>query len=329
MQRIVGPLADMPNLLREMHVEPDVVLAAAGMTRADLAPGSSVSFSQAASLLLACAVETGNPQFGLILGSRHDHRSLGMLGEIMECAPSLGDGIADLVHGQILNSSGASTYITHYAETSALGYGIYDYQPAAGRQVYEMVAALACGVIRSLTRGAVEPMEVLLQVSRPADQTAYQNIIKVPLRFDQQIMAIVLSKAAWRHPLPGADPEKRMRIRKAIDGRRRTIGQQLRIRHVMRRHFALGDASLKSVSETLGLHPRALERQLKTSGTNFEIERDKVRYSVARELLEITDLQVSDIAAALAYRSHTSFTHAFRRWSGTSPADWRKSRWQA
>lgn len=328
-QKVVGPLADIPNLLRELSVEPEAVLADAGLGKADLALGQSVSFSLAAGLLQTCANATGLPNFGLLLGSRHDHKSLGILGDLMESAPTLGEAIADYVDGQAVNSTGAASYVNQYADTFGWGYGVYDYQPEGVRQAYEMVAAIACGIIRSLTNDAVEPLEVLLQVSRPADQTAYQNVIKAPLRFDQQVTSFVLSKAAWRYPLPGADPEKRARIVKTLEGRKRSMSPPQRIRHGMRKHFALGDATLKSASETLGIHPRALERQLKAFGTNFEAERDRVRYSVARELLEVTDLQISDIAAALAYRSHTSFTHAFRRWSGTSPADWRKSRRQA
>jgi AraC-like DNA-binding protein len=197
------------------------------------------------------------------------------------------------------------------------------------RQIYEMVAAIGSKIVSSLTRDAVEPTEILLQTRRAGDQGAYQNILRVPLRFDQQVTSFVFSKAALRHPLPGAEPEKRARILRTLEGRKRTIGPARRVRHAMRRHFALGDASLDSVSETLGVHPRTLERKLRSAGTNFEAERDNVRYSVARELLEITDLQISDIAAALAYRSHTSFTHAFRRWSGMSPMQWRKLSMQA
>jgi AraC-like DNA-binding protein len=323
-QRVVGPLADIPNLLREMSVEPEAFLAAAGFSRTELAPGGAVAFGKVSRLLEFCANESGNPHFGMLLGSRQDHRSLGILGELMECAPSIGEAVGDYVSFQAINSTGASSYVNQYADTYAWGYGIYDYQSSSARQVYEMVAAIACGIVRSISRGTVQPLEILLQVSRPDDLTTYQNIFKMPVRFDQQVTSFVFSKAGWRHPLPNADPEKRARIMKTLEGRRRSISLPQRVRHAMRSHFALGDASLARVSETLGIHPRTLERQLKSSGTNFEAERDRVRYSVARELLEITDLQISDIAAALAYRSHTSFTHAFRRWSGTSPAQWRK-----
>jgi AraC-like DNA-binding protein len=328
-QKVVGPLADIPNLLRELSVEPEAVFAAAGLGKADLALGQSVSFSLAAGLLQTCANATGLPNFGLLLGSRHDHKSLGILGDLMESAPTLGEAIADYVDGQAVNSTGAASYVNQYADTLGWGYGVYDYQPGAARQIYEMAASLACGIISSITRGTVQPLEILLQVSKPDDLAPYQNIFKMPVRFDQQVTSFVFSKAAWRHPLPNADPEKRARILKTLEGRRRSISLPQRVRHAMRSHFALGDASLGSVSEILGIHPRALERQLKAFGTNFEAERDRVRYSVARELLEITDLQISDIAAALAYRSHTSFTHAFRRWSGTSPAQWRKMNRQA
>ena len=58
--------------------------------------------------------------------------------------------------------------------------------------------------------------------------------------------------------------------------------------------------------------------------TSFEALCDALRFGAAREYLDLTDLPVSEISAALAYASPSVFAEAFRRWSGLSPTAWRR-----
>jgi AraC-like DNA-binding protein len=53
---------------------------------------------------------------------------------------------------------------------------------------------------------------------------------------------------------------------------------------------------------------------------------NQIRFEIARELLENTDMALSQVAAVLRYSELSAFTRAFRRWSGQSPSTWRSSR---
>jgi AraC-like DNA-binding protein len=79
------------------------------------------------------------------------------------------------------------------------------------------------------------------------------------------------------------------------------------------------------VAEELGMHPRTLRRRLKAEGFVFEDLRDEVRLASALELLELTDLSMGDVAAALSYASPEVFSEAFRRMRDVSPREWRAS----
>jgi AraC-like DNA-binding protein len=50
---------------------------------------------------------------------------------------------------------------------------------------------------------------------------------------------------------------------------------------------------------------------------------DEVRFEIARQMLENSAMDVSQIAGCLAYADASAFTRAFRRWSGTTPPLWR------
>lgn len=67
------------------------------------------------------------------------------------------------------------------------------------------------------------------------------------------------------------------------------------------------------------MHRRTLERRLSAAGTTFQQALDHVRFAVAKELLEDSQVAMPDIATALCCADDVSFIRAFRRWTGTTP----------
>jgi AraC-like DNA-binding protein len=70
---------------------------------------------------------------------------------------------------------------------------------------------------------------------------------------------------------------------------------------------------------------RTLARQLAEEGTSFEALLDEVRLGVALQGLTGSELNVQDVAFLLGYSETAAFSRAFRRWTGQSPAEYRKS----
>jgi AraC-like DNA-binding protein len=85
-----------------------------------------------------------------------------------------------------------------------------------------------------------------------------------------------------------------------------------------------GHVSGEDTATMLSMHRRTLNRRLKARGTTFQAELDRVRFEVARQLLEGTRLPLDDVAASLAYASVSPFMRSFRRWTGTTPGHWRR-----
>ncbi len=72
-----------------------------------------------------------------------------------------------------------------------------------------------------------------------------------------------------------------------------------------------------------------MHRRLSAFGTTFHALADEVRFELAQQMLEISTMDVRQIAQALDYADASAFTRAFRRWSGNTPARWRASHAQA
>ena len=86
-----------------------------------------------------------------------------------------------------------------------------------------------------------------------------------------------------------------------------------------------GKASGADISQALAMHRRTLNRRLTAEGTTFQQVLDRVRFAVAKELLENSELALPEIASALGYANSVAFIPAFRRWTGTTPGAWRQS----
>lgn len=324
----VGPLAALPEALAEFGVSLADVLAGSGIAPEQLTPEVRFPMPALQLVLERSAVLTGCPHFGLLLGARHDHRALGAVGEMMSRAPTLGAALRAYVGVQMGYSRGAIVYLHRMGGDYALGYGLYDRNAVAGRQLYDLVLAIGCNIVRSLTQGRVRPARVLECCRPPRDPAPYLGALKAPILFDQEQSCVVISAADMEAPLPHADAAEHRRLQNLLQER---LGRDLgdlaaRVRHALRPRLMVGEASRAVVARDLGLSARTFTRQLAASGTSFETIKDEVRFAVAQELLALTCLPVGRVAEALSYTTHSAFDHAFRRWAGASPSAWRAGR---
>jgi AraC-like DNA-binding protein len=80
----------------------------------------------------------------------------------------------------------------------------------------------------------------------------------------------------------------------------------------------------ESVASSLCMTSRTLSRKLSAEGTSYSRLVASVRYAFALDYLRSTSLSIEDIAAALGFSDANSFRHAFKRWSGASPLEYRR-----
>lgn len=83
--------------------------------------------------------------------------------------------------------------------------------------------------------------------------------------------------------------------------------------------------TMQAIADELHIDPRTLRRHLAAEGTSYRTLLDGVRRQLAVELLQ-QDLSMEEIARHLGYAETANFTHAFKRWEGTAPSYFRRSR---
>jgi AraC-like DNA-binding protein len=78
------------------------------------------------------------------------------------------------------------------------------------------------------------------------------------------------------------------------------------------------------VARSLNRSERSLARDLAKAGLSYRALVDRVRMSMAQELLLNGGLSVIEVAGRLGYSDDSAFVRSFRRHFGLSPARWRR-----
>jgi AraC-like DNA-binding protein len=327
----LGPLAGIPLLLTEFGCPVEEVVKGLDIEPAIFDdPESRIPYPVVGRLLDRCAHLTSCRYFGLVLGSRYDHQALGAPGALMRNAPNLGAALSVFCALQSANSRGAVVYLHRAGDQVVFGYGAYEPAAVGLAQIYGFSLAIGVNMIRALTGGAVEPVEVLVGARQPTDANPYKPILKAPVRFNQPETGIVLHHSALLAPIPGASAPEFARLRERIamlapsSAPDRVWTDQ--VKHAVRPLLLRGLATTADMAGLLDVNLRTLSRRLAAENTTFQQILEEVRYAIARELLEITELHIGEIASALAYAEHSNFSEAFRRWSGMTPSEWRQIR---
>jgi AraC-like DNA-binding protein len=78
------------------------------------------------------------------------------------------------------------------------------------------------------------------------------------------------------------------------------------------------------VSGRLGVGPRTLQRRLKQHGPAFKELVDDTRRQFGLRYLRDPKSTLTDISYLLGYSEVSAFNRAFRRWTGSTPTDYRR-----
>jgi AraC-like DNA-binding protein len=84
--------------------------------------------------------------------------------------------------------------------------------------------------------------------------------------------------------------------------------------------------AIDAIAEKLQMHPRGLRRKLQMEGTSYRDLLAEVRMRLAVEYLRKTQMTNEEIASRIGYSDAANFRHAFARWTGKNPSDFRGGR---
>jgi AraC-like DNA-binding protein len=323
----VDTLRPIPSLLRTFGVAPPRFFAEAGVDpRLFEDPDNQIPFTRIGSLLRLAVARTRCPHFGLLVGQQSGLSSLGPVGLLVQQSPDVGTALRNLIGHVHLRDRGGVVTLSLNHGVAVFGYAVYQRGVEGVQQICDGAIAIGCNIMRELCGPSWTPSEVLFSRSRPDDVRPFSRFFRAPVRFDAEQTALAFPEIWLERRTSGSDPALYQLLARRVDALEERFQGDLvgDLRRVLRVLLLGGSASVEKVAEALCMHRRTLNRRLHAQGTSVQDLLEEVRFEVARQLVAYTHMPLTDVAVTLGYSDASAFTRAFRRWTGSAPAAWRR-----
>jgi AraC-like DNA-binding protein len=99
-----------------------------------------------------------------------------------------------------------------------------------------------------------------------------------------------------------------------------------RVRHLLLGGIASRGQDMEAVARALEVSVRSLRRRLQVEGASFADLADETRATLAKRLLADHGRAIEHAAYELGFSDPRAFHRAFKRWTGTTPSEFRRSR---
>jgi AraC-like DNA-binding protein len=173
--------------------------------------------------------------------------------------------------------------------------------------------------------------EVLFSHPAPAGLALYEQAFAPgKLRFSAPFNGFVFDRSYLQMPMPTADHKLHALMQKHAElllaelPKAESVTEK--VRALVAEQLSGGNPSVEHLAEVLHMSPRTLGRKLEHEGTTFKELLDDLRRRMALRYVGGHDLGLSEIAFLLGFSQTAAFHRAFKRWTGQTPIDYRRSR---
>ncbi|MCH4872181.1 AraC family transcriptional regulator [Pseudomonas sp. TMW22091] len=303
----------------------DTLLTGSGIRPADLSRSDTRITTTQEMQVCANAVALRR-EIGLELGQRMHVSSYGMLGYALLTSATLGDALHLALRYPAL--LGTLFQLSLKVESNQVWFCADHYSASPLLAIFNAELCLASlkVICEDLIGQPFALMAARFTHSRPDYHARYASTFDCPSTFNAPDNAFAFSRHWLDQPLPLADPithqamAERCRKQNLEFTGRQTWLAKIRKLLAVQLHAAPG---LEGLAEQMNSSPRTLRRHLHEAGCSYQNLLDELRFERAKLLLHETEWPIYRIAETLGFSETASFRHAFIRWSGVAPSQFR------
>lgn len=273
-----------------------------------------------------------DPALGLHMGEQTLPVTLGVMGHLLLGAPTIAQGIDVFLRFQKLINNAEPSSLEVDGDTAVFTYRYPRSTDACNRLRAEFGMVQIVRIGQTLMNGALAvqgaDLGVYFEHPVPSYADEYQRIFACPVFFDQPETRLLFPSTILHVPVPQPDP---IVIRLLEEEARRQIAWlecetpvAERVEHLLFAGLQAGKPAIRDVAAQLGLNERTLRRKLESEQTSYSLLLGKVQRRLAEKWLASPELSVEEVANRLQFSEPSAFYRAFRRWTGTTPAEFRE-----
>jgi AraC-like DNA-binding protein len=156
----------------------------------------------------------------------------------------------------------------------------------------------------------------------------YARIFEDRVRFEQPFTGLCYDSQLTNATAPHRDAEPHQAVRVFATRRVRLLTDKLsyaaRVRDLLVWHRPQRDMTMQDVARELGTSVRSLRRRLIAEGKTYAGLVSEAQTSIAKACLLDEQRTIQETAFELGFADVTSFHRAFKRWTGFTPAEYRR-----
>jgi AraC-like DNA-binding protein len=323
---IAGWAVAVAEALDARDVDSKAVFAEADIDLADARDPNARFPSDRMSHVYELAEEaTGDPAFGLSIAQYVHPTSLHALGYSLYASRTMESFCRRIVRYFRFVTTNA---VTHLEKTDT------DYRliliPTSGLSLYIPQDAWLATIIRfsrQIYRPDFAPLRVCLRRPKPSiNAEEFSKYFGAPVEFGSEGNVLVLDNDDMHVQLPAANAELARQNDHVVMSLLAQMDRQDVVAQVRASFFDLlpsGDCNKEKVARRLNMGERTLQGKLSERDTSYRILLNETRRELAEQYISQGLRSVSEVAYLLGFSDYSSFSRAFRAWTGSSPSEYR------
>lgn len=307
-------------------VDADELLEPFDLELDDLRDGSlRLELPRVIALIERARLLTGEPGLGVYLGLAMRASWHGYLGFAVLTASTIGDALR---LGERFMATRTSALRYRLTVEGATAFVTIDEHEDLGSARDVVILALAVGLstLGQALTGQVLAGRIELALPKP-DWLERMNSPRLErLVFGKPAHRLVFDAAHLDAKLQLADPAAQRLAEEQCERELAALSETSRVAARVR-SLVLADGVLEVdvVAQRLSMSARTLKRRLSAEGTSYSELLDQERRARAEAMLT-GGRAIKEIAVRLGFADAAAFSHAFTRWTGKSPSQWRDER---
>ena len=279
-------------------------------------------------ILDLAAEELGDELFGFHLGRNFDLREIGLLYYVIASSERLADAIRNAERYCGIMNDGVCLHFRQDDRTAAIALDYVNVDRHSDRHQTEFLLVMVTRICRQITDTRLAPLHLRVRHSREAPPAEFKTFLGINVEFGAGADEVVFPPPVASLPVVRRDNYLNNLLRQYADealARRPRRHGHIRstVEHTVPELLPNGKPRVSEVARQLGMSKRTLSRKLSAEGVAFADILDQLRSALAQDYLSERELPISEIAWLLGYCEVSSFTHAFKRWTGKTPRQFR------
>jgi AraC-like DNA-binding protein len=300
------------------------LLRRSGLSLRDIKDGSiPIAVSAQIGFVNGVAEALNDRLLGFHIARAMDLRSTGFLYYVAASSNTLGEALMKIGRYSSIVNEGVAVTVRRGAAMRV----VIDYAGVSRHADRHQIEAWMTAVMRfcrDMTGRALLPLDVGIMHERIPESDEVDAFFGRAVEFGARLDEILLPSDVAQSAITSSDPYlNRLLIEYCDDAvsRRSHVAGTLRadVENALAALLPHGQASIENVAGKLGISSRTLRRRLAAEATSFTAVLKDLRLALAKRYLAEQSISISRIAWLLGYAEVSTFSHAFRRWTGRPP----------